>query len=259
MEETNSTEKEPATVGGSNEESNGAGLQDRINEIVGSDAEPGKATNKTAKKTLSKKEHKRALARAKYLRRKLREAEKKNISSNDNTDPGDDYKKAKEKYFNSLDPDAKNGAGADVDLNNGDLSEGDGGGADAVKGKLNSSLVWLTRFVLPILCAFSTRILSKGKKKIKSKHFHLDESEVAMLDELAEGAADEILGKLNPAVTYLLVVVALGISKSMDAWDEVEPATLTVSEDVVSVSDFEKMKADLMAQISVLKGEAEAA
>ena len=142
------------------------------------------------------------------------------IPKTEKTEGEKSYADYKAEYDQSLDPDARNPAGEErvVDNPNNIAAEHT---TEKPKRKYGNSLVVITQFVLPVFCSLAMRIVSRGKKKPDSTGFRLDDFEKEMLKELADdGAGEEILGRINPALVFGIVAVAIGANKVMDAWDK---------------------------------------
>lgn len=163
------------------------------------------------------------------------------------------YQRMLREYRDGTDGDAKTDEGPDSliddrpEQGDRDLEAGD---RVEKKKPMGKSLVAMTKFVIPALCAIGIRIASKNKKKVSTEQFQLTQYDVATLNELADDAADEILGRVNPAYSYLIVLVALASGKIVEAWEAEEKKqqqavpmkTVSESEDMVSKSDLIKLQ-----------------
>lgn len=265
METTSENEKGAILTGADNAEGSTKTLNDQVAALLSSESGSDKSalgdvvkvSPKVVRRRSSKRKKKRTRTRSAAPKKDALKVEPVGGSSvsNDTVDTRSEYQKSKDKYLADLDADAKSDLGPDAVHVDGDpIPDVNGPGVEPKKKNLGGSLVVLTNFVLPILCNLAIRVASRGKKKVDTKRFRLDEFEIEMLNELSDAAADEILGKMNPALTYCLVVFALGVSKTLDAWDaEDKMAQVVVQENMVSMEDFAKMKADFERQIEELK------
>lgn len=177
-----------------------------------------------------------------------------NTNSNNGQDSQNEYQRLRNEYLNNVDPDARKDQGAET-LEVEEESETISGKTTRVDKKpMGNSLIAMTKIVLPALCSLGIRVASRGKKKVATKLLRLDEYHIATLNELADGAADEILGKLNPAFSFALVLAAIGIEISMNAWDAAEstPQIITQkAEEMVPKSEADELR----KQLAELKGE----
>lgn len=208
-----------------------ANLQSEVDKILNGTTGSDTLENKTTRVRDHKREYQlKKKRRKKKSPGKAGRPRKNPIQETEKTDPAgsdstkSEYEKYLKQYQESLDPDAVEASGPDSlikDPSSSVIQDPEKGGEEVAKPrKYAGSLVVLTNFIVPAFCTIATRLISRGKKRPTSKDFRFDDTDMAMLREIADdGAGEEILGNISPGLVYLMVMVAIGFNKVTDFWD----------------------------------------
>lgn len=160
------------------------------------------------------------------------------------SEPLNDYQIAKKKYMEGLDKDSTEDKGPDQVVKTDKVENFNQTLTNTAKPK-GKSLIVMAKLVLPPLIALAVRIATNGKKKPGSKAMRFDQYELDSLKDLADDAAEEIIGSMSPALGFALVMAGLAVGKGLDYADD--PLTGGDNPDLVPVSELQKLRDEFEA------------